>query len=171
MNFSELVKSRYSVRSFKDEQVSKADLDAILETVKYAPTACNLQPQKVYVIQSPEALAKLETLTKCRYGAPTVLLVCYDESVAWHNKRMPGYQSGETDAAIVTTQMMLKAWEIGVGSCWVGMFSSEEVVKAYGLPENTVVEALLPIGYPAEDSKPIQMHFDTKADEDIIKYL
>lgn len=74
MNFMELAKRRYSVRKFTDKQVEQEKLDAILAAGNIAPTAKNLQPQRIYVLQSTESLAKLDTLTHCRYGAKTVLL-------------------------------------------------------------------------------------------------
>lgn len=81
MNFMELAKKRYAARSFSDRQVEKEKLDVILEMIletgNIAPTAKNLQPQRIYILQSKDALTKLDTLTHCRYGARTVLLFTY----------------------------------------------------------------------------------------------
>lgn len=62
---------------------------------------------------------------------------------------MPGYMFGEMDPTIVCTHMMLQAWELGVGSCWVGMFNADEVSNVLSLPDNVHVAALFPMGYPA----------------------
>ena len=75
MEFKEVVKKRYSCKKFSNRQVGKPQLDAILEAGRLAPTAKNLQEQHVYVVQSPEILAKIDKATPCRYGAPTVLVV------------------------------------------------------------------------------------------------
>lgn len=158
MTFSELAKARFSVREYQDRPVEPEKLAAILEAARVAPTAHNNQPQRIYVAQSPEAREKLAAVCKCTYGAPVILVVCYDGEAAWHNKLMPGYQAGETDAAICCTHMMLQAWDLGIGSCWVGMFNSEQVKEVLGLPGNLTVSALLPIGYAAESARPIAMH-------------
>ena len=158
MNFQELAKARYSVRSFQDKPIEKEHLDLILEAGRVAPTACNFQPQKIYVAKSAEARAKLASVCRCTFDAPVILVVCYDRTRDWKNKLKPGYESGETDAAIVCTHMMLQAFELGVGSCWVGYFNAQTVAEVLGLPENVTVSALLPMGYPAQDAKALPLH-------------
>ena len=168
MTFQELAKNRYSVRSFQETPVSKEHMDLILEAGRVAPTACNFQPQKIYVARSAEAREKLASVCRCTFGAPVILVVCYDRTRDWKNKLMPGYESGETDAAIVCTHMMLQAFELGIGSCWVGYFNAQAVSEALGLPENLTVTALLPIGYPADNAEPLPLHSQFRAYEDTI---
>jgi len=158
MKFFELARSRYSVRKYSSAPIEEEKLAAIIEAGRIAPTACNNQPQRIFVAKSEEARSKLKEVCACTFDAPVILVVCYDKNRSWKNKLMPPYQSGETDASIVTTHMMLQAWELGIGSCWVGWFSSDSVKEALGLPEELVVSALLPIGYPAEDSVPAPLH-------------
>ena len=158
MSFLELAKSRYSVRDFSDKPVELEKLDLILEAGKIAPTAKNNQPQKVYVVQSEEGIAKLNELTRCIYGAKTVILVCKDTELEWNNPLEEGITSGDTDVGIVVTHMMLEAWELGIASCWVGFFPPTETQKAFDLPENEIPVALLPIGYAAEGVEPAPRH-------------
>ena len=158
MTFQELAKNRYSVRSFRENPIEKEHMDLILEAGRVAPTACNFQPQKIYVARSAEARAKLASVCRCTFGAPVILVVGYDRTRDWKNKLMPGLTSGETDAAIVCTHMMLQAADLGIGSCWVGYFNPEQVAEVLGLPENITVTALLPIGYPAENAEPLPLH-------------
>ena len=150
MNFSELIKDRYSVRKYKTDAIPTEILDRIIEAGMYAPTACNNQPQKIYVARSKEAIDKLKECTPFTFDAPVVMVVGYDKTRSWQNKRMPGYESGETDAAIVTTHMMLSAWNEGIGSCWVRGFDKNAVAKVFELPDNLEPVAMLPIGYPDE---------------------
>lgn len=171
MELLEFLKERYSVRSFKDCEIEKETLDKIIEAGRVAPTACNNQPQMIYVAKSIEAREKLASVCRCTFGAPVILVVCYDPNKSWKNKLQLGYQSGETDAAIVCTHMMLEAFEQGVGSCWVGYFNSDEVKNALSLPENLVVSALLPMGYPADDAKPIHLHFSIKDKSETVKEI
>ncbi|MBE6030676.1 MAG: nitroreductase [Clostridiales bacterium] len=171
MSFYELAKARYSVRKFSDKPVEKEVIDKIIEAGRIAPTAHNNQPQMVYVLQSEEAMKKANELTPCIYGAPAALLVCYDENAAWKNEQRPGYDSGECDATIVCTHMMLQAWELGIGSCWVGMFDDIAVSKAFNLPDNVKPAAFLPIGYLVENSRPAKLHDQIRPIEETVAYL
>jgi len=171
MNFLEFAKSRYSVRSFQDRDIEEEKLMSILEAGRVAPTACNYQPQRIFVVKSEEKRKKLAELTPCTFGAPVIMVVCYDRERDWKNKRMPGYESGETDAAIVCTHMMLEAWQQGIGACWVGIFSSDEVKAGLDLPENVTVSALMPMGYPAENVEPNPLHYKIRDFADTIEVI
>ena len=171
MHFQELAQNRYSVRSFQDKPIEEEKLNLILEAGRLAPTACNNQPQKIYVANSEESRQKLASVCRCTFGAPTILVVCYDRNRDWKNKLMPGYESGETDAAIVCTHMMLQAFDLGIGSCWVGYFSARTVAEVLGLPENVTVSALLPMGYPAENAEPLPLHSSYRDFADTIAFI
>ena len=80
MEFAEVVKNRYSCKKYDGKQISAEQLDAVLQAGRLAPTAKNLQGQRIYVVQSAEGLAKIDELTPCRYGAPTVLVVAFDKN-------------------------------------------------------------------------------------------
>ena len=171
MSFLELAKARYSVRSFQDRPIEEEHLNMILEAGRVAPTACNFQPQRIYVARSAEAREKLASVCRCTFGAPVILVVCYDRERDWKNKLLPSYESGETDAAIVCTHMMLEAFDLGIGSCWVGYFNPQVVAETLGLPENVTVSALLPMGYPAEDAKPLPLHSQFRDLADMVEEI
>ena len=121
MEFTEVIKERYSCKKFDGRPVEKEQLDAILEAGRLAPTAKNLQEQRIYVVQSAEGLAKIDKLTPCRYGAGTVLVVAFDSENVF---TYPGGKrdSGIEDASIVATHLMLAAKNVGVDSCWINFF-------------------------------------------------
>lgn len=170
MEFTEVIKNRYSCKKFSDRQVEKEALDAILEAGRLAPTAKNSQPQHVYVLQSKEALARIDELTICRYNAPTVLVVTYDKNNIFH---YPGdrYDSGAEDATIVATHMILAAENAGVDSCWINRLDPDEMGRVLGLPENEVVVMILDLGYRAEDGEPLANHFSRKALSETVTYM
>ena len=85
MQFMDLAKARFSVRKYSDRMVEPEKLEQILEAGRMAPTAKNQQPYKIYVLQSGEALEKLNSLTHCAYGAKTVLLFTYNQDQDWKN--------------------------------------------------------------------------------------
>lgn len=171
MSFMELAKERFSVKAFADKPVEKEKLDKILEAGNVAPTAANKQPQRIYVIQSEEGLKKINELCSCIYGAKTVLIVAYDSAEEWKNPLQEGIHSGDQDASIVATHLMLEAWEQGIGSCWVNYFSNDEVAKAFGLPETEKIVMLLPLGYAPADAKPLPTHDACKPIDETVKYL
>ncbi len=171
MSFLELAKARYSVRQFKNDAIEDEKLNAILDAGRIAPTACNNQPQKVYVVKSEEVRQKLKEVCRYTFDAPVLLVIGYDKERDWKNRRMPGYGSGETDAAIVCTHMMLEAWERGIGSCWVGAFDAQAVQKALSLPENIRVTAMLPLGYAADGAEPASFHSTYRELEDTVSFL
>lgn len=157
MTFNELAKARYSCRKFSEKAVEKEKIDYILKAAQLAPTAVNLQPQKIYVITSPDALAKINDCTKYGFNAPVNFLVCYDKSVSW-KRGYDGEEFGSVDASIVITHMMLAASEQGLGSTWVGSFDPAKVREVFGLPENIIPVSFLPTGYPADDAHPAHLH-------------
>lgn len=169
-NFLTLAKERYSVRKFQQKPVDQQDIDCILRAGQVAPTACNIQPQRILVLQSEEALEKMRRCTKCHFDAPLGMLVCYDESQSWKRK-FDGAESGWVDASIVTTHMMLAAHDVGVGSCWVMYFMPETVKAEFSLPDHVVPVALLVMGYPAEDAQPNPLHEQIKPLEETVSFL
>jgi len=156
--FLELAAARYSVRSFSAKAVEDEKLAQILEAGRIAPTACNNQPQRVKVISGDAELRKVDLCTPCRYGAPLVLLVCYDRTVCWRHPSDDSLISGEIDASIVTTHLMLAAKDAGLDSCWVMKFERDKAAEVFALPQNIVPVAMLPTGYPAEGAAPSDRH-------------
>lgn len=170
MEFKEVVKNRYSCKKYSDRQVEAEKLAAILEAGRLAPTAKNLQEQHVYVLQSPEMLAKIDAATPCRYGAPTVLAVAFDKNNVF---TYPGGKrtSGVEDAAIVATHLILAAADEGVDSCWLNFFDPEKLEKELGLPENEEILMLLDLGYAAEGAGPLENHAKRKDLSETVTYL
>lgn len=167
MRFLELAAERYSVRKFKDDPIPQESIDKILAAGRLAPTAHNNQPQEIIVIRSPEGLARLRKCTECHYDAPFAFLIGYDRDRAW--KR--GYDekcSGDIDASIVTTHMMLEAQELGLGSVWIMHFIPEAVRVEFELPENVEPVAILLMGYP--DAAPASAHLDRRGLEEYVTY-
>jgi nitroreductase len=157
MNFKELSVSRYSVRKFQNRPVEQEKLDLLLEAGLSAPTAANHQPQRILVINKEEGLKKVDNCTQYRFGAPVVLLICYDKNEYWVRK-FDGENSGQIDASIVTTQMMLQAADIGLGTTWVMHFDPAKTAEEFKLPEKIIPVAMLPLGYPAVDAAPSHWH-------------
>ena len=161
MDFREVVKNRYSCKKYGSRQIEAEKLAAVLEAGRLAPTAKNLQEQHVYVVRSPEGLAKIDAATPCRYGAPIVLVVAFDKNNVF---TYPGGKrdSGAEDAAIVATHMILAAADEGLDSCWINFFDPEKLAVSLGLPENEEVLMVMDLGYAAEGAGPLPNHSSRK---------
>lgn len=169
MDFITLSEERYSVRKFSEKPIEKSKLDLILKAGQLAPTAANLQPQRILVINGEVELAKLKECTRYHFNAPTALLVCYDQTACW-KRQYDSENSGEVDASIVTTHMMLEATDIGLGSTWVMHFDPKKMKEIYKIPEDFVPVALLVIGYPAGDAVPSKTHDQRNAIDNSVYY-
>lgn len=169
MDFEKLIDERYSVRNFKSEHLQQTVIDKILNAGHKAPTGCNYQPQRILVLNTDESIEKLKECTKCHFNAPTAMLVCHNRDESW--KRVyDGALSSPVDAVIVTTYMMLVAQNEGVGTCWVMHFDPDKMRETFSIPENVEPVALLVMGYPSDDAKPLDLHFKSRPIDETVTY-
>ena len=158
-NFLEIIRTRRSCRSYKSEQITDAQLNAVLEAGTYAPTSRGLQSPFIVAIQNKqllECLAKMNAqvmgvTTNPYYDAPTYVLVFVPENAP----------NGVQDASLVLENMMLAAHAQGLGSCWIHrereMFATEvgkELMVQWGLPEGLIGIGALSLGYPEGEPAP-----------------
>lgn len=170
MDFIKLASERYSLKKYDGRRVPKDQLDLILEAGRLSPTAKNLQNYKIYVAESEEALAKVDQVTPCRYGAGTVLVLTYDTDQVF---TYPGgkYDSGFEDKAIVAIHIILAAKSLGVDSCWINNIDPDQVKEVFDLPANEIVVCMIDLGFPAEGAGPLANHTNRKPIEDLVKYI
>ena len=161
MSFLELAKKRYSCRAYSDKKVEKEKLDLILEAGRVAPTARNLQPQRIIVVQGTEGFEKLGKAANV-YKAPLAIIVCCDTSSVWV-RPIDTYKTTEVDASIVTDHMILEATELGLNSVWICHFKADVLKAEFELPDNLVPVNILAIGYgTAEPKLPDRFDVDRK---------
>lgn len=170
MDFATLAAQRYSLRKYSDRPVEQEKLDAILETGRNAPTAHNNQPQRIFVIRIPEGLERVDSCIQSHFRPPVVLVVTYDASQSWKREK-DGADFGEVDAAIVATQMMLQAADLGLGTTYVALFDPEKLREAFPAMAGLEIVGVLTLGYPAEGARPSRLHEDRKPLEELVQYL
>lgn len=170
MDFAQLSAARYSLRKFSGAPVEEEKLALILEAGRNAPTAHNYQPQRIFVLRSPEALEKADACMGSHFHPPVILAVAYDPAASW-KREGDGKDHGEIDAAIAATQMMLQAADLGLGTTYVGMFDPEKLLAAFPEMAGLRPIALLPLGYPAEGAHPARLHNDRKPLEELVRCL
>lgn len=155
MDFLDLVKTRYSVRSYEQKEIESSKLDYIMECVRLAPSAVNYQPWKFAIITEPERLAALKTAYPREWiqTAPCIIVACADHTQSWHRK-VDNKDHADIDLSIAIEHLCLAAAEQGLGTCWVCNFDVDTCRKVMQLPSHIEPIALIPIGYPSEQAIP-----------------
>jgi len=169
MEFEKLIADRYSVRKFKKDNIEQSVVDKILDAGHKAPTGCNNQPQRIIVVNNEASMSKLRKCTKCHFDAPAAMIVCYNVDESWV-RPYDGALSAPVDGAIVATHMMLEAHNQGVGCCWVMHFNPEALKETFSIPENVNPLAILIMGYPDDESEPIELHYKYRDKSEIVYY-
>ena len=154
MEFRDVVMSRRSVRSYLDKPIPDDVLQAILEAGRNAPSFQNKQCWRFIVINNKEVIRQITSniglIGKVNFfikDAPVLIIACADKSKS-------GVVNGQdyylVDTAIAFQQMMLTAWNYGIGSCWMAAFAENKLKSFLSIPENIRVVALSPFGYPKD---------------------
>ena len=150
MEFYDVIKTRRSIRSFKETAIPEDTLMRVLEAVRIAPSGHNRQFWKFYLVETEEKKRKVAEACGGQTWiakAPKVIV-----AVGWKfNYNRGGYMEDMTfmmDVSIAFTHLILAARAEGLGTCWIGDFSNERVKAALGLPDDEYVVAVTPIGYP-----------------------
>ena len=170
MEFRCLAEKRYSVRRYSNKLVEPEKVEKMLKMVQLSPSALNYQPQHVYVIQSSDAMEKLKKCTAYSYGAPLAFIMCYDRQRCWYHP-LTGKPSGDIDASIALTHIMLQATNLGLGTLWVNGYDPMMLRQQFLIPDEYEDTAILFVGYPEEDSKPARLHTQTKPLEELATML
>lgn len=165
MNVLDAVRTRRAVRVFSEKKIEKEKLNRILEAGRLAPSASNEQRTKCIVVDSPQIIAQLAKACmgqKSVKTASVVLVICADG-----DRKMQCGQSARTmDCAIAASFMRLEAVEQGLQGCWLGLYKENKVREILSIPEEYIIAAVLPIGYPLNDGE----QTEKKALEEFVIY-
>ena len=168
--FMKILASRYSCHSFNKYPVSESKLKMILEAGRLAPSAMNLQPTRIWVVKSEDALARLRSVHPC-YGAPVVLIVGCRNEEAWI-RESDGINAAKTDAAIVLAHLMLTATDAGLANMWIWDFNPSKIREVLPETREHGIYGLLAIGHPASgEGNPTELHSVRKSLEEMVRVL
>lgn len=156
MSLLQIMKERYSVRSYKDQKIEQETLEAILEAGRVAPTAANRQTQRILVINTEEGLDKVAKGAKI-YDPPAVLVICSLKEESWVNP-FDGTDMNHTDCSIVTTHMMLEAQARGVNSLWINWYDPVVIREELNIPKEYHIINLLVLGYSSKEALDPERH-------------
>lgn len=156
MDLTGAIRSRRSIRAFRDEPISEDLLRELVELANWAPSAGNLQSRDFVLVRDPGRKRDLARAADQDFleQAPAVLVVCTNASrVGKYGKRGRELYMIQ-DAAAATENFCLAAHERGLGTVWVGAFDEELVRRSLRLPQDVQPVTLVPIGRPAEMPEP-----------------
>jgi nitroreductase len=154
MKFDKALKGRRSIRKYKEKKLSRNSLNAILDAIRYAPSAGNLQNWRLIVVEDEnkkEEIAKYCFKQKWMTRASVIVVVCSDDSDV---KRTYGDKSDmfcRQNCAAGIQNMLLKAYSIGIGSCWVGAHDDDKIKALLKMPDNINIEAVICFGHADEN--------------------
>ncbi len=156
MDILTIIKSRRSIRKFKEDNIPEDLINKLLESAIYAPSEGNLQPWKFYVIRNRKIRIRLAKAALEQFfisEAPVVIVVCADiiATSPYGSRGINLYCLQSTAAAI--QNILLSAHSLGLGTCWVGAFDEKEASEILKLPSSLRPVAIIPVGYPAENPK------------------
>lgn len=190
MDLMELLKTRRTYRRFEQKEISQEIIDEILLAARYSSSAMNKQILRYVVIKDAEKVANVFKYTKWAGALPPEL------GQPKENERPvlfigvvkdEAHPFADTDAGLAISNMTLSAWNHGVGSCIIGACNKEKLFEIFGLEEGQMLHTVVAFGYPAHESKIVDMespdkfsyYLDEKKDyivpkrrlEDIVRYL
>lgn len=170
MDFLDLALNRYSCRALSDKPVEREKLDAIMTSARIAPTAKNLQPVKIWLMKSDEAVASIYDVTRCTFGAKVFFVVGAKRDEAWV-RPFDNANFADVDGSIVATHMMLEIEQLGLATTWVGFFDAPKLQQKYDEMKDYDLVAIFPVGYAADDAEPAPRHLEYRPDSELFKEL
>lgn len=153
MTILETIRSRGSIRRYKETSISKDKLTKILESARLAQSAANRQPWQFIVITEPSIKESLIPASGNQrfVGKAAIVIACLANPK--ESATVGPFDGFLIDLAIAIENMVLTAWELGIGSCWIGAFNEEEIRKLLDIPDDLRVVSLLTLGYPDQKSQ------------------
>ncbi len=147
--FLEFLKQRRSIRIYQDKMIPDKEIEMILEAGRWTPSASNRQPWEFIVIKNKEFLKKIADIAifgKFLMKAPVAIAIIgkIRENPNWYIQ----------DTSLVSMQMMLMAWTLGIGTCWIGSMDRDKAKKILELDKDDFLLTILPLGYYKNVPKP-----------------
>ena len=156
----EIIKKRHSVRNFKAKSVDKNTITSIVEAAQSAPSACNAQPWRFVAVTDMSLIKEIVDRglggvvpNKWASSAPLIIIGCAKLNLLTHHigESVKGIHYHQIDLGIAMEHIVLRATEMGLGTCWIGWFKENNIKKILNLPKGWKIISLLALGYPQEE--------------------
>lgn len=166
MDVKKAIEKRRSIRKYQDKEVPDNLIKELIDAARLAPSGCNRQGARYKVITDKEIIQKLKQNKVYPqdfvYTAPVLILCCYDntaypEKGEKEDDKVYGTEKitrSVRDLSIASSFIVLRATELGLGTCYVGWMDKEKTKKILNLPEELEVQFTIAVGYPAEQPEP-----------------
>jgi nitroreductase len=151
MEFQDLIRKRYSVRSYQSKPVEDEKLKKVLDAARIAPTAVNKQPFRFIVVKTEGREEELKQIYHADWfsQAPLVICACTVQSESW--TRRDGRNYVDVDTTIAMDHLILAATELGLGTCWIAAFDAQAAREILKLPDEVEPLLFTPLGYPTDE--------------------
>ncbi len=146
---------RYSCREYAPIPVNREHILEVLEAARIAPSACNRQPWKFIVADTPELCKKIALCYDREWArtVPAFIIAAGCHNEAWHRAE-DGKDHTDVDLSIAVEHICLAATALGLGTCWICNFNPTKLNETLSLDNNTEPVAIIAIGYPARPDAP-----------------
>ena len=148
MSIIKVIRERRSVREFLEKDVPDELIMKVLDAARWAPSSKNTQPWEFIIIRDQETKKKLAKLAKFGWfiaDAPVVIAIVTDPRKSYAHI---------IDGSCAVQNLMLAAWELGLGTCWIGTMDREKAKELLNIPEELHLLTVIPLGFPEKISKP-----------------
>jgi nitroreductase len=158
----QLLEVRQSVRRYAERPVSESDIISLVEAARQAPSAENAQPCRFVAVRDPGALEELAracfsgifAATRFAARAPLIVALCAERAtVVEAGKAIKDRAMYQLDCGIAGEHLVLRAAELGLGTCWIGWFNRRAARRTLRVPFHVQVVCLIAVGYPAEGAQ------------------
>lgn len=155
MELYEAIEKRRSIRKYRKKKVEREKLNRVMDAAHLAPSAKNVQPWKILLVEDDSLKAGLVEAAKGQQflkEAHYIVVMCTNEKECYqeHGDYMTSFA---VDAAIFIDHLTLAACSEGLGTCWIAKFNEDKVRELLDIPEHYRVVVMTPLGYPDEEGK------------------
>jgi nitroreductase len=153
METKDVIEGRRCIRKFKDKRISDKQLDELIDAMILAPSAGNMQSRKFYIVKNKEIKEKLAEAALSQgfiAQVPVAIVICTDSSISTRYGKRGEIIYSLLDCGASIQNLLLRAYDLGLGGCWVGAFDEERVRKILSIPSNLRPVSIIPIGHPDE---------------------
>jgi nitroreductase len=158
MDISEAIIQRRSIRQFTEQDIPEETVERLINAARWAPSAGNIQPWDFVIVKKAETKTRLANAALDQQSieqAPIVIVVCANEVLSaqrYGDRGKALFCLQDTAAAI--QNILLFAYSIGLGTCWIGAFTEEQVREIIKVPEGSRPIAIVAVGHPGETPQP-----------------
>jgi nitroreductase len=148
------ITERRTIRCFKQDKIPKRVLEKLINAARLAPSGANLQPLEYIIVNDENKLNEVfENVKWAGYIAPkgnpkegerptAYIIVLVDKN---NNTTTASY-----DVGAAVENILLTAWEEGIGSCWMGSINRDNLRKIFNVPNDFTIDSVIALGYKGE---------------------